>query len=228
MNLGIVRMRLGDRSGARDAYKSAASAYKGFETDPTDARAVGRRAYALVVLGRARTRRAPWSRQGASDHPDDGRLRDFVERGQLDGWSRIPRSRKSRRRADRARLLGAVPEGRGGPHARRRGPGARLRDGGAPEPRARAARRGVDQRRHRHRDPCPRDLCGPGDRHPAEDIARRVHGRQVRGRRLPCVDRRQGPHEPAAGTPLRARPGAEADLAGPRSPPRARPGRPAS
>jgi Flp pilus assembly protein TadD len=77
-------MHLGDRSGARDAYKSAASAYKSaFETDPTDARAVGQRAYALVVLGRQDEARSV-ARKALSDHPDDGLLRDLVDGGQLE------------------------------------------------------------------------------------------------------------------------------------------------
>jgi tetratricopeptide (TPR) repeat protein len=82
--LGVARMHLGDRSGARDAYKSAASAYKSaFETDPTDARAVGQRAYALVVLGRQDEARSV-ARKALSDHPDDGLLRDLVDGGQLE------------------------------------------------------------------------------------------------------------------------------------------------
>jgi Tfp pilus assembly protein PilF len=77
-------MHLGDRSGARSAYKSAAGAYKdAFKADPADSRAVGQRAYALVILGRQDDARSE-ARKALKDHPDDGFLRDLVDGGQLE------------------------------------------------------------------------------------------------------------------------------------------------
>jgi tetratricopeptide (TPR) repeat protein len=82
--LGIARMHLGDRSGARDAYKSAASAYEAaYKADPTDSRPVGQRAYALVVLGRQDDARSA-ARKALKDHPDDAFLRDLVDGGRLE------------------------------------------------------------------------------------------------------------------------------------------------
>jgi tetratricopeptide (TPR) repeat protein len=82
--LGVARMHLGDRSGARDAYKAAASACKAaFKADPTNSRAVGQQAYALVVLGRLDDARSVASK-ALKDHPDDAFLRDLVDGGQLE------------------------------------------------------------------------------------------------------------------------------------------------
>jgi len=82
--LGIARMRLGDRSGAREAYKSAASAYKSaFAADPANSQALVQLAYVLVVLGRQDEARSV--AQGARrDHPEDGPLRELVDGGNLE------------------------------------------------------------------------------------------------------------------------------------------------
>jgi tetratricopeptide (TPR) repeat protein len=82
--LGVTRMHLGDHSGARDAYKAAASAYKdAFKADPTNSRAVGQRAYALIILGRADEARSA-AQKALKDHPDDPLLKDLIDGGQLD------------------------------------------------------------------------------------------------------------------------------------------------
>jgi Flp pilus assembly protein TadD len=82
--LGVSRMHLGDRSGARGAYTSAASAYKAaYKADPTDSRAVGQRVYALVLLGSQDDARSA-ARKALKDHPDDPLLRGLVDGGQLE------------------------------------------------------------------------------------------------------------------------------------------------
>jgi tetratricopeptide (TPR) repeat protein len=82
--LGVARMHTADRSGARDAYKSAAGAYdEAFKADPTNSRAVGQRAYALIILGRQDEARSV-ARKALKDHPGDAYLRDLVDGGQLE------------------------------------------------------------------------------------------------------------------------------------------------
>jgi tetratricopeptide (TPR) repeat protein len=82
--LGITRMRLGNRSGARDAYKAAASAYKSaFAGDPTNSQAVAQQAYALVILGRQDEARSV-AQRARRDHPDDALLHELVDGGGLE------------------------------------------------------------------------------------------------------------------------------------------------
>jgi len=84
LNLGAVRVRLGDRGGARKAYKGALGAYEAAErADPASSEAVLRRVYVLVVLGRVDEARHALDRAWAA-HPDDRRLRSFVENKGLD------------------------------------------------------------------------------------------------------------------------------------------------
>jgi len=85
MKLGVVRMRLGDRPGARSAYKSALGAYgDDCDKDPANSQAVLRRVYVLVILGRADEARSALDR-ARSKYPDDRRLRSFVENRGVDG-----------------------------------------------------------------------------------------------------------------------------------------------
>lgn len=82
--LGIARMHLGDRAGARNAYKSAVGAYKSAsDADPSNSQAVGQRAYALVLLGRQDEARSV-AQAALRDHPDDRFLRSLVDGGQLE------------------------------------------------------------------------------------------------------------------------------------------------
>jgi len=84
MDLGMVRMRLHNSGGARSAYKSALSVYEDdSKREPSNSVAVIRRAYVLVVLGRVDDARSVVAR-AQSDHPDDRRLRAFVESKGLD------------------------------------------------------------------------------------------------------------------------------------------------
>ncbi len=79
VRLGVVRVHLHNSSGARDAYKSALAAFKDdFKRDPTNSPSVVRAATVLVILGRADDARS-LAQKASSDHPDDRRLRNFVE-----------------------------------------------------------------------------------------------------------------------------------------------------
>jgi tetratricopeptide (TPR) repeat protein len=79
VGLGVVRMRLHNPNGAREAYKLALSAYDGdIKRDPADSLPVLRCASVLVILGRADEARSLVA--GAlAKNPEDRRLRDFVE-----------------------------------------------------------------------------------------------------------------------------------------------------
>lgn len=90
MGLGIVRMRLNNRGGARSAYKAALSAYDGaIDRDPADSRSVIRKAYVLVILGRAGEARS-LVEKAQSRYPEDRRLRAFVENHGLDSMAADP------------------------------------------------------------------------------------------------------------------------------------------
>jgi len=85
LNLGIVRMHLADRGGARSAYKSALSAYEAAsDRNPANSQVVLRRAYVLVILGRAGEARRAVDRALAK-YPEDWRLRNFVDNRGVDG-----------------------------------------------------------------------------------------------------------------------------------------------
>jgi tetratricopeptide (TPR) repeat protein len=82
--LGIARIHLNDHSGARSAYKSAASAFKdAFRSDPTNIQALEQQTYALVLLGRQDEARSV-AAKARKDYPDDRAIRNFVDGGDLD------------------------------------------------------------------------------------------------------------------------------------------------
>jgi tetratricopeptide (TPR) repeat protein len=79
VGLGVVRMRLHNPSGARDAYKSAISAYADdVKRDPSNTVPVIHSASVLVILGRADEARKMVD-AALARNPDDRRLRNFVE-----------------------------------------------------------------------------------------------------------------------------------------------------
>lgn len=91
LNLGIARMHLVDHPGARSAYKGALRAYEdAMDREPANSEVVLRRAYVLVLLGRADEARGVVDR-ARSKHPDDRRLRVFVENKDLDRMVADPR-----------------------------------------------------------------------------------------------------------------------------------------
>jgi Flp pilus assembly protein TadD len=84
VSLGITRMRLSNPGGARSAYKSALDAYReNARSDPSNTVLTIRRAYVLVILGRADEARGLID-DARSRYPDDRRLRSFVEARGLD------------------------------------------------------------------------------------------------------------------------------------------------
>jgi Flp pilus assembly protein TadD len=84
VNLGIVRMRMHNRDGARTAFRAALSAY-GDDIDlrPNDSMAVLRKAYVLVILGRAEEAKGIVNKAYAR-LPEDRRLRNFIEANGLE------------------------------------------------------------------------------------------------------------------------------------------------
>jgi len=84
VKLGIVRMRLGDHAGARTAYKAALSAFgDALDKDSSGSQYVLKRAYVLVILGRADDARSSVEK-AYKRLPDDRNLRRFVEDRELD------------------------------------------------------------------------------------------------------------------------------------------------
>lgn len=84
MKLGVVRVRLKNPDGAREAYKSALKAFKdGYKATPSDSSLVLRRAYVLVILGRGDEARSVVSDAGAKA-PDDRRLQEFIQANGVD------------------------------------------------------------------------------------------------------------------------------------------------
>lgn len=91
LNLAVVRMRMHNPSGARDAYKGALSAYEDdMDRNPSNTMSVLRRAYVLVILGRADEARSVAAKSLAK-HPDDRTLKAFVESGGVDKMAADPR-----------------------------------------------------------------------------------------------------------------------------------------
>jgi Flp pilus assembly protein TadD len=79
VRLGVVRVQLHDSGGAREAYKSAVSAFKDdSKRDPANTASVIRCASVLVILGRVDEARSLVDKAYARN-PDDRRLRDFVQ-----------------------------------------------------------------------------------------------------------------------------------------------------
>ena len=84
VNLGIARKRLHDSSGAKSAYKSALKAYKDeYKKDPSNSLPEIRRAYVLVILGRADDARSVIDKASARN-PEDRQLRAFNEAKGID------------------------------------------------------------------------------------------------------------------------------------------------
>ena len=83
-SLGAVRCRLGNRSGAKDAYgQMLDQARDQYKRDATQTEALLQQVYALALLGRADDARGVLVK-AQKDHPEDRALGAFVESGQLD------------------------------------------------------------------------------------------------------------------------------------------------
>jgi tetratricopeptide (TPR) repeat protein len=84
VGLGVVRMRMQNRGGAKDAYKSALSDYTDdIKRDPANTLAVIRSASVLVILGRLDDAKSLIDGAYAKN-PGDRRLKEFVEAKGLD------------------------------------------------------------------------------------------------------------------------------------------------
>ncbi len=82
--LGGVRVRAGNRSGAKSAYQSALNAFADqAAVAPTNAAAVAGQVYALALLGRVDDARALLAK-AQKTQPDNRDLRAFAESKQLD------------------------------------------------------------------------------------------------------------------------------------------------
>ncbi len=93
-NLGVARMRLHDRDGARSAYRSALPAYRdAYERNSSDSNLVIHRAYVLVLLGKPDDARSVLEKARAQ-HPDDRRLRSFEENHALEGMIADPAAKE--------------------------------------------------------------------------------------------------------------------------------------
>jgi tetratricopeptide (TPR) repeat protein len=94
LNLGIARIHLENRAGARVAYKCALSAYEAdCDRDPANSQAVLRRAYVLVVLGRIGEARSAVDKARLK-YPEDWRLRNFAQGRGVDGLVSDPKLRE--------------------------------------------------------------------------------------------------------------------------------------
>jgi Flp pilus assembly protein TadD len=84
LGLGVVRMRMHNPGGAKDAYKSALSAYTDdIKRDPANTLPVIRSASVLVILGRLDDAKSLVEHAYAKN-PGDRRLKEFVEAKALD------------------------------------------------------------------------------------------------------------------------------------------------
>jgi Flp pilus assembly protein TadD len=88
--LGVVRMRLHNAPGAREAYKSGLSAFRDeIEREPANPTPVIRAASVLVLLGRVDEAHAVVAKAYAKN-PEDRELRRFVEMKAVDRMAADP------------------------------------------------------------------------------------------------------------------------------------------
>ena len=84
LNLGMVRVRQGNKSAAKDAYKGALTAYReAFEREPQNAEPLLQEVYVLALLGRPDDAREA-AEKALEQQPNDRSVRMFVEGKQLD------------------------------------------------------------------------------------------------------------------------------------------------
>ncbi|HVS53378.1 MAG TPA: tetratricopeptide repeat protein [Opitutaceae bacterium] len=91
VSLGSTRMKLGQRDGAKSAYKSALAAYEdAARQDKTDPAPVIQQMTVLALLGRADDARSLLEKLPAR-FPDNRQVKNFVEAKQLDRLLADPR-----------------------------------------------------------------------------------------------------------------------------------------
>lgn len=84
VNLGAMRKRLNNRSGAKTAYEHAVDAFHdAYRLDPKQPELVLQEVYALALLGRVDDARSTLEK-ARKTHPDNRGIRMFVENRQLD------------------------------------------------------------------------------------------------------------------------------------------------
>jgi Tfp pilus assembly protein PilF len=84
VGLGSTRLRLGDRDGARGAYKQALKAFEAMErTKKSDPESALQQVYVLALLGRGDDAHALQAKL-ATRYPNDPSIHGFVEGKQLD------------------------------------------------------------------------------------------------------------------------------------------------
>ncbi len=90
VNLGAMRKRLNNRSGAEKAYEHAADAFQdAYKLDPKQPELVLQQVYALALLGRIDDARSVLEK-ARKNHPDNRGIRLFVENRQLDRITEDP------------------------------------------------------------------------------------------------------------------------------------------
>jgi Flp pilus assembly protein TadD len=90
VDLGALRVRLGNKDAARAAYKSALSAYEGLAIDGNDPQPLLQQVYVLALLGQADNARAVLAK-AQKKFPDNRAVRGFTEGGQFDKMLADPR-----------------------------------------------------------------------------------------------------------------------------------------
>lgn len=84
LNLGVMRRRLDNRAGAKDAYEQMLDLSRDiYRRDPMNADALLQQVYVLALLGRLDDARAALEK-AQKNHPSDRNVRAFVESRQLD------------------------------------------------------------------------------------------------------------------------------------------------
>ncbi|MBS0663727.1 MAG: hypothetical protein JSR48_10725 [Verrucomicrobia bacterium] len=84
ISLGTARRKLDNRSGARDAFKSALKAARAVQRRlPDNSQAVIQEVYLLALLGKDDDARSTLEK-ARRDHPDDRTIRLFLENKELD------------------------------------------------------------------------------------------------------------------------------------------------
>lgn len=84
LNLGVVRRRLDDKSGAKSAFESALHAFQdAYKIDAKQSDALLKQIYVLALLGRPDEARRTLEK-ARKNAPEDPAIRTFAERNELD------------------------------------------------------------------------------------------------------------------------------------------------
>jgi Flp pilus assembly protein TadD len=89
VDLGALRVRMGNKSGARDAYKAALGVYEGVKGEE-EPQALMQQVYVLALLGREKDARAVLA-TAQKKYPDKRAVRGFTDGGQFEKMIADPR-----------------------------------------------------------------------------------------------------------------------------------------